>query len=864
MTTLVPYESLALFVALAPTLLAIVALVVARYRGGTTALLWWTGALMVQASNVALMPFLMQLPGPGYSLANEAGQTIFALLVLGGSLSVLAPRGQAVYLLPSLIIIMLIAAAGLVDKKAATAVTASFMFTGAAALSISAWLFWRRYRVNHELISIVPAGALAFFAITSCTELFNRHFFFGWQSGPSFQDMPQLGIALLTMVCLIFFSERHTYWATRHAQDRSTTFEKKLRQSEQRFLDVAEVACDWFWEMQPDLRFSYFSKPDLTEGHIEAESCLGQTLTELRDAGAARQETAAQLVALSENQSFRNYEFSITTGDGRTSHLRMSGKPHYDTEGVFQGYRGTGTDITAEVEAKALATKMSTLMSEVMNHMSEGISVVNADLEIIAYNRRFLELLGFPPDLLKGEATIEKLFRYNAERGEYGPGNIEQLVGDRVALAKRFEPHCIERTRPDGTVLEIRGNPLPGGGFVTTYTDISERKSEEAVRKENEKRYRTIVELTSDSVYSHRVAADGSLELEWSTGALLETLGDSTSGAASWEDIIHPDDLQVLEERNARLLSGQISVDELRLRTGDDETCWVRVYGRPQLDEKTRQVVRIVGAAEDITDRKLAEQGLRRAKEAAEFANRSKGEFLATMSHELRTPLNAIIGFSELMERELFGPLGHGNYTEYAKDICESGHHLLNIINDILDVSKAEAGMVELFEEEVSAQDVLDSCLRLMAPHAKTQGILLQNEVPSDLPLIRADRRRLKQIFINLLSNAVKFTPSGGKVTVRSDLHHPDGLLFQVVDTGIGIARKDLKRMLEPFTQADASLSRKHEGTGLGLPLTRALTEVHGGKFWLESENRGTIASFIIPADRILETSTIVDQRETA
>ena len=819
---------------------------------------------MVQASNVALMPFLMKLPGPAYTLANEAGQTIFALLVLGGSLSILAPKGRAVYLLPSLIAIMIIASAGLVEEKAATAVTASFMFTGAATLAISAWLFWRRYRVNHELISIVPAGALAFFSITSCTELFNRHFVFGWHSGPSFQDMPQLGIALLTMVCLIFFSERHTYWATRNAQDRSSNFEKKLRQSEQRFLDVAEVACDWFWEMGSDLRLSYFSKSNLTDGHIDAEGCLGKTLPELRDGESSSEEACPQLQALTEHQPFRNYEFSITTSDGRTSHLRTSGKPYYDSEGAFLGYRGTGTDITAEVEAKSLATRTSALMSEVMNHMSEGISVFNADLEIIAYNRRFLELLDFPHDLLESDPTIERLFRFNAERGEYGPGDIEQLVQDRVLLAKKFEPHCIERTRPNGSVLEIRGNPLPGGGFVTTYTDITERKREEAVRKENEKRYRTIVELTSDSVYSHRVMEDGSLTLEWSTGSLLETLGTTNDSTASWEEIVHSDDLQVLEERNARLLAGQISVDELRLRTSDDEICWIRVYGRPQLDESTRQVVRIVGAAEDITDRKIAEQGLRRAKEAAEFANRSKGEFLATMSHELRTPLNAIIGFSELMERELFGPLGHGNYTEYAKDICESGHHLLNIINDILDVSKAEAGMVELFEEEVSVPEVLESCLRLMAPHAKAQGIQLKNDVPVDIPLLKADRRRLKQIFINLLSNAVKFTPSGGKVTVRSDLYNSDGLLFQVVDTGIGIARKDLERMLEPFTQADASLSRKHEGTGLGLPLTRALVEVHGGTFWLDSEKQGTTASFTVPVERIVDAPLILDDRETA
>ncbi len=254
----------------------------------------------------------------------------------------------------------------------------------------------------------------------------------------------------------------------------------------------------------------------------------------------------------------------------------------------------------------------------------------------------------------------------------------------------------------------------------------------------------------------------------------------------------------------------------------------------------------------DVTERKSFETTLIESKTAAELANRTKTEFLANVSHELRTPLNAIIGFSELILLEIRGPVGDPGYVAYAGDIKQGGEHLLNLINDILDVSTIESGNYDLHEEPVETAAIVESCTRMIDERAAAARLSVTCEVDPDLSYLSVDRRAIKQIVLNLLSNAVKFTPNYGKVWLRVEPAHEHGIRISVTDTGVGIAPEDIARVLEPFGQVRDVVGYRVDGTGLGLPLVKSLTELLGGTLELKSiPGEGTTVSIHLPRGRI-------------
>ncbi|MCH8112242.1 MAG: CHASE2 domain-containing protein [Proteobacteria bacterium] len=284
-----------------------------------------------------------------------------------------------------------------------------------------------------------------------------------------------------------------------------------------------------------------------------------------------------------------------------------------------------------------------------------------------------------------------------------------------------------------------------------------------------------------------------------------------------------------------------------------DDGTWLRVSKNKTFDGG------VLGIYTDITEQKIREDGLRAAKNEADAANRSKTDFLHNMSHELRTPLNAIIGFSEIMEKELLGPLGTSLYIEYAADIHKSGDHLLSIINDILDLAKIEAGKYELEETEVDLAEVIDLSCRLVEDRAEQSGHTLSVKVSEDLLGLHADERALKQILLNLLSNAVKFTPDGGEITVTAGIAGDGCAELSVTDTGIGIAEENIETVLSNFGQVDTGLSREYEGTGLGLPLVKWLAKLHGGTLRIESKvDAGTTVTVTFPAERVRRRTSVV------
>jgi len=263
---------------------------------------------------------------------------------------------------------------------------------------------------------------------------------------------------------------------------------------------------------------------------------------------------------------------------------------------------------------------------------------------------------------------------------------------------------------------------------------------------------------------------------------------------------------------------------------------------------------KFIGILHDITDRKISEAGIILAQAQAELANRAKSELLANMSHELRTPLNAIIGFSQMFLGQIYGPLGNDKYHEYALDIFDSSNHLLELINDILDVSAIEAGKFELHETEIDLNRVITAMIRIIRARADRDYITIAFTAAPNKPRLRGDERRIKQVLLNILSNAVKFTQKKGLVTLKTQETAEGGLRIVISDTGIGMNKDQIALAIEKFGQVDSGLNRKQDGTGLGLPLTIALVEQHGGSLSIESElGWGTTITISLPAQRVLD-----------
>ncbi len=326
--------------------------------------------------------------------------------------------------------------------------------------------------------------------------------------------------------------------------------------------------------------------------------------------------------------------------------------------------------------------------------------------------------------------------------------------------------------------------------------------------------------------------------------------------------LVHPGDLRAVQSAFVETsYFGRASGAEVRMKRPDNSFIWVEMRCRPAT-QTNGQPADIVTVTRDISERKRHERALIEARDAAEGASRAKSKFLANMSHELRTPLNAIIGFSEVMSREMFGPLGAPRYLEYSRLVHESGGHLLELINAILDMSKIEAGKFELTEEVFDLADTVNSALRFVKLSAERAGVVLRTNIAPEARTVFADQRAVKQVMINLLTNGVKFTPRGGTVSVQA-LRDPAGIELSVSDTGVGISATDLQRLGQPFEQVENEQRRSKEGTGLGLALVKAFSEMHGGEVFVESAlGEGTTVRVRLPYGAVNADGLRVDPIE--
>lgn len=387
--------------------------------------------------------------------------------------------------------------------------------------------------------------------------------------------------------------------------------------------------------------------------------------------------------------------------------------------------------------------------------------------------------------------------------------------------------------------------------FATVYDEeqmiarLAASEAESRVSRENEAQLRILFDASPLGI----LVADAAGRILYANRRQAELVGLSTQALAGQDERRFYAEPSLRDRFAAQALESREAVScELECLLADGARSWSLVTWMPMAFGSGPA---LVAWNVDITERRQAAEAQEAAKEAAVLANRAKTEFLAAMSHELRTPLNAINGFAETMHGEILGPMGNERYKEYARHILESGRHLTDLINDVLDVAKIEMGRVPLREEVLSLPRLVEAVLVMVADRAREAGVILRSEMVSGLPALRADERRVKQVLINVLGNAVKFTPAQGSIHVRAWRDGDGSLAVSVTDTGIGIRAEDREKIFASFVQVDSRLARRYEGLGLGLPLSRSLMEQHGGTITVESqEGQGTTVTLRFPASR--------------
>lgn len=565
-----------------------------------------------------------------------------------------------------------------------------------------------------------------------------------------------------------------------------------------------------------------------------------------------REQVLAFREELKAGQGDRDIVFRIVRPEGEVRYIHSREKAFFDEDGKLLRIAGTRQDITERIRTEEALRESEERYRQLIDLTPEAVFVQCDGANVFA-NRAAAEILGADtPESLIGLSTTDYIH----------PDCL-------TALHKRHE-QLLDSDRPlpfrefiymrlDGAEVTVESAiaPMSWQGRPATLVvahDITERKQAEEALRASELRMSRMLDITPEAV----IAIDSDHRIELFNQAAEDVFGYSADEMVGQPlDVLLPADAKKSHHKFIGRFAKSSEPSRLMSRRGElvgvkkDGTEFPATASISKMELGGDMIFTAI--FHDISNRKSAEMTMFAAMEEAKVANRAKSEFLANMSHEFRTPLNAIIGFSEVMTNETFGRIGNARYREYIQDIHYSAGHLRDLITDILDLSKVESGMDELYEENVDIPVLVNAILRLVRQRADEHGIDLSLEIVEELPALRADQRKLKQILVNLLSNAVKFTPSGGKVSLRAWCNESSGHVFQIIDTGIGIASDDIPKVLTQFGQADGAFNRKKEGTGLGLPLTKSLIELHGGSFDLQSEiGLGTTVTARFPARRIV------------
>ena len=627
--------------------------------------------------------------------------------------------------------------------------------------------------------------------------------------------------------------------------------ERRIRESEERFRDYADTASDWFWESDKEHRFTYLSSSE-RRPNVRDSAVIGKTRWEYADdIDDAPQKWAEHRAALARYEPFRNFVFRMRNAKGGPEYISASGKPVFDAAGQFQGYRGSARRITEQVRQQELLRESEERFRDFADTASDWFWETDAE-------HRF-SFISESDGMQRGGNRVRAIGHTRWDMAADVDSEPKKWADYRRLLERRaqFRDFRYRIPTPNGKihVVAVSGKPkfAPDGTFLGYRGSgrlITEQVRQSEALLESEARIRDFAATASDWFWE----TDDDHCFTYFSSSVRFGPGDPVEGLGKrrWElGLDVAEEPEKWRRHRAALDRREPFRDFVYLvKMANGETHYTATSGMP-IYGPAGSFRGYRGSSRLVTDAIRQEERLKEAKTQAEAASATKSAFLANMSHELRTPLNAIIGFSDIMGREMFGRIGVPRYADYVKDIGDSAQHLLRLIEDILDLSKAEAGKMELEEAEIDLAASVHSACLMLRERAKRGGVALVEDVGGDLPRLYGDRRRIRQVLLNLVSNAVKFTPRGGTVRVSAARAADGGLILGVADTGIGIEARDIPRVFEPFVQLGRDKGISGEGTGLGLPLCKELVELHGGTISLASEvGAGTKVSAIFPPAR--------------
>ncbi|HWD27703.1 MAG TPA: PAS domain S-box protein [Rhizomicrobium sp.] len=537
--------------------------------------------------------------------------------------------------------------------------------------------------------------------------------------------------------------------------------------------------------------------------------------------------TLAQAIKMRSPFSYRTYPRDMTKSGARI--VDTQGEVEIGEDGRTMALFGVCHDVTEQVlaeEAREKAQAQYRLMTE---ESGDIIILYGPDRQLAFASQALERITGRSADDIRDGGY--KNFIHPDDLGETLKMTDRPMDSDITIVGWRFlhrKGHYIWLETTLRTVYDADGKPA---NVISVSRDVSARVEAEQERRQAYEKYRVMTTEASDVI----ILFGPDRRILFASDALSRVMGRTAEEIQNggWLNFVHPDDIAPLRALKLPPREREEMRVSYRLRHRDGQYVWLEVSTRARYDADG-SYLGYVSVARDVTARKIQEQEAQAARERAEAANKAKTQFLANMSHELRTPLNAIIGFSDLMRAEAFGPLGNDRYEDYSTLIYDSGQLLLDLITDMLDMAKIEAGKLELNLERVDLPETISDVTRLLDDRAKSAGVTIGFDVERKASLI-ADRRAVKQIVINLLSNAIKFTPPGGEVKVTV-LRDGDFARIRVSDTGIGIPESEIARLGQPFEQVCGDPMLAKAGTGLGLALVRALAEKHGGAMTIASE----------------------------